>query len=273
MLYLVPTPIGNLSDITLRAIEILKEVSLILCEDTRTSAVLLKKYDIVTKTLPYHKFNEKEELSRWINALKNGESIALISDAGTPGISDPGEILVRECIKENIIVTPLPGPCALISALIGSGLPTLPFQFLGYLPKKDGEKEMTLIHLLLYPGTTIAYESPHRIIKTLKTIDRLAPEREVVVARELSKKFETFHRGIAKDVITQLPEKGEMALLISPPSKEQLTHFGTLSPEEIVNYLSQTFNLSIKEAIKITSSIHPIGKRELYQLMINKEHI
>ncbi len=224
MLYLVATPIGNLGDLTYRAVELLKEVDLILCEDTRHSRRLLDRYEIARPLSSYHKFNIREREEKILLALEEGKKIALISDAGTPGINDPGADLVSACCERGIAVTHLPGPCAAINALVVSGLPTDRFQFLGFLPKKSGQRERMLKEALAYPGTTIFYESPHRIAKTLKQLDTLEPRAQVVMARELTKKFEEVRRGSPSDLHasceTKKP-KGEIVLLIGPLATEK----------------------------------------------------
>src|SRR5690606_26696503 len=190
MLYLVPTPIGNLEDFTFRAVRILKEVDLILAEDTRTSGVLCKHYDIRTPVASYHAFNEHKVLSNLVDRLQSGAQMALITDAGTPGISDPGFLLVRACVEAEIQVSCLPGPVAFIPALVSSGLPCDKFYFEGFLPHKKG-RQSRWKHLCELPHTFILYESPHRLIKCLEEIIQYCGgNRNVCVGRELTKKFE-----------------------------------------------------------------------------------
>jgi 16S rRNA (cytidine1402-2'-O)-methyltransferase len=217
MLFLIATPIGNLGDLSFRAIETLKRCDYLLCEDTRHTRHLLDHYQLKLPLRSFHLFNEASKEERIIADLKQGRIIALLSDAGTPGISDPGERLVKRCCLEEITVVPIPGACALITALSASGLPTQRFQFLGFLPRKRGKLISLLKELLEYPGTTLCYESPYRLKETLKRVAELDPERECVVARELTKKFETFHRGSATslyDHFSQTKPKGEIVLLI-----------------------------------------------------------
>jgi len=219
MLYLVPTPIGNLEDITFRAVNTLKSVSLILAEDTRVSRKLLQRYEIDTALSSYHTHNEHHRLESFIAKLKNGEDIALVSDAGSPGISDPGFLLVRAAIKENIEITSLPGPTALIPAIVMSGIPCDRFHFEGFLPHKKG-KQTRLKYLLSLENPFILYESPYRIVKTLKKIKELSVnQREVSVAREISKIHEENIRGTLDEVITELESrpsiKGEIVLVVS----------------------------------------------------------
>lgn len=210
MLYVVPTPIGNLEDFTFRAIQVLKEVDLILVEDTRVSKKLLDKYDIEGTLESFHNHNEHSKLSSVIQKLSNGHKIALISDAGTPGISDPGFLLVREAIKENIEVSCLPGPTAVIPALVMSGLPYDKFFFEGFLPHKKGKK--TRLEFLLNLNSTFCfYESPHRIIKSLKMILELDPhDRPCCVVREISKIHEECLRGTVSEVISMLESKASV---------------------------------------------------------------
>lgn len=268
MLYLVATPIGNLSDITLRAIEVLKGCDYILCEDTRHSAYLLKHYTIVKPLKSYHKFNEASKLEAVIEDLKDGKTICLISDAGTPAIADPGELIVKHCIAANIPVQAIPGPCAAIQAMSCSGFPAAPFQFWGFLKRKENELKKELLAILSYQGTTICYETPHRLIKTLTLLQTLAPERALVVGRELTKKFEEFIRGTAQQLLTHwqsAPPKGEIVLLIGPPAEESNKDWENLTAEEHVQWVEETYQLRRKEAIKLVAELRGIPKRELYQ--------
>ncbi len=216
-LYLVPTPIGNLEDITLRALRILKEVSLILAEDTRTTGKLLKHYDIQNKLQAYHIHNEHKALERIIQRLVDGEDMALVSDAGTPSISDPGFLLVRECMKNGIPVETLPGATAFVPALVNSGFPSDRFFFEGFLPHKKG-RQGRLKELALLPQTLIIYESPHRLMKTLEQlIEFLGPERPVSVSRELTKIHEETIRGTLAEVHDFYKDKtvkGEIVIVV-----------------------------------------------------------
>ena len=216
-LYIVPTPIGNLDDMTLRAIRVLKEVDLILAEDTRTSQKLLKHYNISNKLYPYHQFNEHKVVNKLTERLLTGEIMAVITDAGTPGISDPGYLLVRECIKKNIDVECLPGATAFIPALVNSGLPTDKFFFEGFLPHKKG-RESRLKYLSDIPYTIVLYESPHRLVKTLEQLSQhFNPERKVSVSREISKLHEETIRGTLAEVETHFKNKsikGEIVIVI-----------------------------------------------------------
>jgi len=216
-LFLVPTPIGNLEDITLRAIRILKEVSLILAEDTRNSAVLLKHYNINTKMLSHHQFNEHKTLNSIIQRLQTGESIALISDAGTPAISDPGFLLVRECIKNNIPVECLPGATAFVPALVNSGISCDRFFFEGFLPVKKG-RQTRLKWLASIDTSIVIYESPHRLIKTLEQLaEYLGENRQTSISREISKVYEENVRGTLTELINHFKNrqvKGEFVIIV-----------------------------------------------------------
>ncbi len=217
MLYIVPTPIGNLKDITLRALEVLRYVDLILAEDTRVSGNLLRHYEISKPLLSYHDHNEHQILKNVIEKLKSGMNIALVSDAGTPLISDPGFLLVRECMKNEIQVVPLPGASALTSALSASGLPTDKFHFEGFLPHKKGRNKRWEF-LQTYPGTLIFYESPHRLLKLLNEIqEHLGAETLVTVAKEISKIYEEFRHDNISEIIRQYDDytklKGEYVVL------------------------------------------------------------
>ena len=217
-LFLVPTPIGNLKDITLRAIDVLKEVDLILAEDTRTSGKLLKHYDIVTPMQSHHMHNEHKIVKALIEKLKSGLSIAVISDAGTPAISDPGFLLVRACVEVGIEIETLPGATAFVPALVNSGLPNDKFVFEGFLPVKKGRQ--TRLNLLAEETRTmIFYESPHKLIKTLRHFcDYFGEDRQVSVSRELTKLYEETIRGTAKEVFehyTIKPPKGEIVIIVA----------------------------------------------------------
>lgn len=216
-LYLIPTPIGNLGDITLRSLEILKTVNLILCEDTRTSGFLLKHYNISKPLQSFHNFNEHKILQSLIYRMKQGEIMALISDAGTPGISDPGFLISRACLQEDLKIECLPGATAFVPALIKSGLPTDRFVFEGFLPHKKGRQTM-LKKLALEERTMIFYESPHRLVKSLEQFKEFFGEdRSASVSRELSKKFEETKNGTLTELVTYFKSKdvkGEIVIVV-----------------------------------------------------------
>lgn len=223
ILYIVPTPIGNLKDMTYRAVEILSSVSLILAEDTRQTSKLLQHYNIEKQMHSHHKFNEHQTTENILNRLRSGEDLALVSDGGTPAISDPGFFLARACIEAGIEIQTLPGAVAFVPALVNSGLATDKFVFEGFLPHKKGRK--TRLEILAEdPRTVVFYESPHRILKTLEQIDAIfGSERKVSISRELTKKFEETVRGTAKELIayyTNKPPKGEIVLVVDGKVKE-----------------------------------------------------
>ena len=221
VIYIIPTPIGNLEDITLRAIRILKESDLILVEDSRITGKLLNHFDITTKMMTYHAFNEHKKKDLIIDKIHAGLKISLVSDAGTPSISDPGFLLIRECIKNNITITCLPGPTACITALVKSGLPCEKFQFEGFLPVKKKRKQM-LNKIANNENTTVIYESPHRILKTLNDLKELCGERDIAVIKELSKVYETAYRGTIQEIINQVSNstlKGEFVIVIDGKKK------------------------------------------------------
>lgn len=216
-LYVVPTPVGNLEDITFRAIRVLKEADLILAEDTRTSGILLKHYDIKNPMQSHHKFNEHQTVEHIVTRIKSGETIALISDAGTPGISDPGFLIVRECVRNGIEVQCLPGATAFVPAIVSSGLPNERFCFEGFLPQKKGR--MTRLNSLAEEKRTmIFYESPYRLVKTLTQFSEIfGPERPVSVCREISKVHEESVRGTLAEVIQHFTEnepRGEIVIVL-----------------------------------------------------------
>ncbi|HTB51266.1 MAG TPA: 16S rRNA (cytidine(1402)-2'-O)-methyltransferase [Ferruginibacter sp.] len=217
MLYLVPTPIGNLADITFRAIDVLKNVDLILAEDTRTSSVLLQHYQIQKPITPYHQHNEHKIIAHLTDQLQGGKTMALLTDAGTPGISDPAFLLVRECIKKNVIVECLPGATAFVPALVNSGLPINSFCFEGFLPLKKG-RQTFLKRMAEEERTMIFYESPMRLVKTLNNfVEYFGAERQCCVSRELTKKFEENKRGSLQEVhdhFNAKPVKGEIVIVV-----------------------------------------------------------
>jgi len=217
-LYLVATPIGNLEDITLRALRTLKECDLVAAEDTRRTGQLLKHFGISKPQLSYFQFNEARRSEQILERLQRGEKIALVTDAGSPGISDPGERVVKAVIAAGLRVEAVPGPCALVAALTASGLPTDEFHFIGFLPHKSGQRRNKLESLKGIEATLVLYESPYRIEKLLGELQEVFPERQVVLARELTKKFEEFLRGTSAELaerLKQKPARGEYVVLIS----------------------------------------------------------
>lgn len=223
ILYVVPTPVGNLEDMTFRAVRVLKEADFILAEDTRTSSVLLQHYDIHAELLSHHKFNEHETVQQVVRRLVEGETAAVISDAGTPGISDPGFLLVRECVKSGVEVQTLPGATAFVPALVSSGLPCDKFCFEGFLPQKKG-RQSRLEVLRDEPRSIVFYESPRRLVKTLQQfVEVFGEERQVSVAREISKVHEEHVRGTLKEVLTHFEHTeplGEIVIILAGKSDE-----------------------------------------------------
>lgn len=217
-LYLVATPIGNLEDITLRALRVLRDCDLVAAEDTRRTGRLLRCYEISKPMVSYHRFNEARRSSQILERLRAGGTVALVTDAGSPGISDPGERVVRAVLAAGLRVEPVPGPCALVAALTASGLPTAEFHFVGFLPPKAGARRRELTRLLALPGTLVLYESPHRIERLLSELTELAPERRVIVARELTKKFEERLEGRPAELLALSRTRrlrGEFVVLIA----------------------------------------------------------
>ncbi len=218
MLFVVATPIGNLGDITLRAVEALKSADVIAAEDTRHSGLLLKHLEIKKPFVSYHEHNEAARATELVERLGRGENVALITDAGTPGLSDPGLRLIRECIKRELPFTIMPGASSILTALLGSGFSTDKFSFRGFLPVKSGRRERELRAATERDETTIFFESPYRLTKTLAACIDIIPERQLCVARELTKKFEEFRRGAAGELLAYYqahPPKGEIVLVIS----------------------------------------------------------
>lgn len=221
-LYLVPTPVGNLEDITLRALRILKEVNFILAEDTRVTGKLLKHFEIDTTMRSYHDHNKEKVTAGYIEQLVDGESFALVTDAGTPGIADPAFYITREAIKKGLTVVPLPGATAFVPALIASGLPSDRFIFENFLPPKASKRKRFFEEMQEEKRTVIFYESPHRILKVLKEFHEVLPQVELVLAREISKMYEEFLRGTAEEILQHYSErkpKGEMVVLFNAHQK------------------------------------------------------
>jgi len=223
-LYIVSTPIGNLADISYRAIHILNNVDLIAAEDTRVTSRLLNFYEIKTKSIPYHSYNQKNQTPKLINKLKNNKTIALVSDAGTPGISDPAYELVRNCVQEKIKIIPIPGASAMLAALVVSGLPTNRFVFEGFLPLKKG-RQTRLTELKDEKRTLVFYESPHRVLKTVTQFLEFFGNRQCQMGREITKKFEEFFRGSLEELISYLESKkikGEIVLIVEGNSDKKV---------------------------------------------------
>lgn len=265
-LYLVPTPIGNLEDITIRAKRILQEADYIAAEDTRTSGILLEKIGVHNHMLSFHKYNSKERAPELVKLMQDGAVIAEISDAGMPVISDPGFVLVQECIKNDIPVVPLPGASAFTTALIASGFDAQPFTYYGFLPRKAGEQKPYFVQMEQAHGTSIFYEAPHRLVKTLSNMATVfTPEREIVAARELTKIHEEFIRGTVQEVSQYFSEnqpRGEFVILVSPNTEET----EQLSWPELIELVDERVDQgeSKKSAIKEVAQANQVSKNELY---------
>lgn len=268
VLYVVATPIGNLEDITLRALRTLKEVDLIAAEDTRHTRILLDHHGIRTPQVSHHEHNEKSQAPRLVERLKQGESIALVSDAGTPAIADPGYRLVVEALRAGIRVIPIPGAAALVAALSAGGLPTDRFVFEGFLPAKNGERESRLEALRDESRTAVFYEAPHRLKDSLAAMRRILGNRDIVVARELSKLHEEFLRGTIDEVAEKLAErevKGEITLLVRGAIRGELISKDQLT-EEIRQLLEQ--GASVKQLSEELAERYRVPRRQVYQLAL-----
>lgn len=265
-LYLVGTPIGNLEDMTFRAVRILKEVDFIAAEDTRHSKKLLDHFEISTQMISYHEHNEKECSEKIIQKLFSGKSVALITDAGTPCISDPGEVLVQKCIENKIKIEWVPGPCALIGALAVSGLDTSTFMFIGFLSASSHQRKKQLLELSIEKRALIFYESTHRIQEFLEDAKICLGDRKICVARELTKQFETLWYGTISAVIDESKTavlKGEFTVVIDGASEK--INWDHLSFEEHLEKLILEIGLSKKEAMILLAHIRGISKREIYK--------
>ncbi len=267
-LYLVATPIGNLEDITLRAIRILKEVDLIAAEDTRQTLKLLNHLEITKPLISYHRHNEDVKKDILIEKLKNGENIAIVTDAGTPAISDPGEEIVKEAIENEINVIPIPGACALINALIASGLDTKEFSFYAFLPINKKLKKNKFEEIKRDGKTVIIYEAPHRLVETLKEILKNLGDRNIVVAKELTKIHESFIRGKVTQVLDNIKEpKGEYIILIEGIKLEEENELNNLTLEEHYKFYEDK-GLDKKEIIKKIAKDRDVNKNEIYKHFI-----
>lgn len=271
-LYLVATPIGNLEDITFRALRILKEVDLIAAEDTRNTLKLLNHYEITKPLISYHRHNEEIKKDNLIDKLKNGENIAIVTDAGTPGISDPGEVIVKEAIENNIEVISIPGACAAINALICSGLDTKEFVFLGFLPINKKLRKIKLEEIKNENKTLILYEAPHKMKETLQDLKSILDNRKVVLARELTKIHEEFIRGNIDEVISKSENiKGEMILIIEGCEKvEKESELNNLSLDEHYNFYERQ-GLDKKEIIKKIAKDRGKNKNDIYMLFLERK--
>lgn len=271
-LYLVPTPIGNLADITERAVEVLKEADIIACEDTRHTRILLEHLGIAGHVVSYHEHNKKEAGPKLISCLQEGKSVAQVSDAGMPVISDPGADLVRLAIEAAVPVVPLPGPNAALTALIASSLDARQFAFIGFLPKITAKRKKLLQDMGHVPVTLIFYEAPHRIKETMDTLIKFLGDRKAVTARELTKKFETFERGTLSSLRSHMDEedpRGEYVILVEGwnEAMEEETGKETTWQEEALK-LAET--LPLKEAARQAAGKYNLSRREVYQFLLKK---
>ncbi len=269
-LFLVGTPIGNLEDITLRAIRTLGEVDVVACEDTRHTQVLLDHFQITTPTISYHEHNELTRAPELILRLEEGEHIALVSDAGMPGISDPGHRLVALCIRHEIEVQPVPGPSAFLASLAAGGLSTQSFRFAGFLPPKKGQRRKELETLKDLADTLVFYEAPHRILETLEDIAETLGDRLVVVAREVTKIHEEFLRGTCRQVLEELSRrdrvKGEITLIVDRPHPEDAHAVAATKPlRQRVEELMKQKSLRKMDALKFAAKERGISKRQAYE--------
>ena len=269
-LYIVATPIGNLEDITLRALRILKEVDLIAAEDTRQTLKLLNHFEITKPLISYHRHNEEIKSNILIEKLLNGENIALVSDAGTPGICDPGEEIIKKAIEENIEVIPIPGACAMINALIASGLNTNEFNFLGFLPLNKKLRKEKLEEIKKSQKTIILYEAPHKMKSTLEDLKDILQNRKIVLARELTKIYEEFIRKDINELLEGIDKlKGEMILIIegAPMENNSNNDLNELSLDEHYKYYEKQ-GLEKKEIIKKIAKDRNVNKNEIYMKFI-----
>lgn len=275
-LYLVPTPIGNLKDITLRALEVLKMVDVVACEDTRQSLKLLNHFNIKKTLISYHKHNENGKSEDIIEMLKEGKNIAIVSDAGTPGISDPGEVIVKKCIEENIDFEVLTGATAITTALVYSGLDTTKFIFRGFLPRENKDRKPIIDDLVNRTETLVFYEAPHRILNTLEFLYENLGDRKIAICRELTKMYEDIIRMTLGEAIKYYKEnspRGEYVLVLEGKSLEELqeeerSKWNSLSVEEhIKTYIEEGF--SKKDAIKKVAKDREMPKSEVYKYSIN----
>ena len=272
-LYIVPTPIGNLEDLTFRAVRVLKEVDLIAAEDTRHTQVLLDHYGIRTPVTSYHEHNERSKAHALVEQLRGGTSIALLCDAGTPIVSDPGYRLVIESIRVGVQVIPLPGPSAVIAALSAAGLPTDRFGFEGFLPAKKSERRSTLESLKEDTRTLIFYEAPHRLKETLADMADIFGNREIAIAREISKVHEEFLRGAIREILDRLEQqnvRGEITLVV-----QGATTRAPIPEEKVINEIRQLAEngVRVKEISELVGARHGISKREIYRLALQVKNL
>jgi 16S rRNA (cytidine1402-2'-O)-methyltransferase len=276
-LYIVSTPLGNLEDITLRALRVLKSASVIACEDTRQTRKLLEHYGISAQTVSYHEHNELTRAAELVKQIEEGAAVALVSDAGTPGISDPGYRLITFCVRHHVKIIPIPGAAAFVAALVASGLPTDSFRFSGFLSPRSGARRTELEEIAASPRTQVYYEAPHRILETLADIVAvLGPQRRVVIAREVTKMHEEFLRGPAAQVLEELRTRsggvrGEITLLIAHAEPEELAAAAAtvaLKKKDAsvrLNEIMESQQLDEKSALKVLAKEMNVSKSEAYR--------
>lgn len=269
-LYICPTPIGNLDDITLRVLKTLESVDLLAAEDTRHTMKLLNHFEIKKKLFSYHEHNKMTAGPQLIEIILSGKDVALVSDAGMPGISDPGENLVKLAIESNIIVEALPGASAVITALAASGLSTRRFFFEGFLDRNKKNKRERLKFLKNMQETIVFYESPHRLLETLKEMEKILGNRRVVLAREITKKFEEYHRSTLEEAWRYFKEKGikgEFVLMVEGSDELEEIHYETTIEEDLKSFIAQ--GMTKKDAIALVADQRNISRKEVYQVAIN----
>ena len=271
LLYLCPTPLGNLEDVTLRVLRILREADIIAAEDTRHTRKLLSRYDIHTPLVSYHEHNKTKKTDTILEWLQNGKTVALVSDAGTPAIADPGEELVRAAISHDISVISLPGPVAAVTALCASGLPVAPFVFYGFLPQRGKEKKEALARILAEDKTVVFYEAPHRLVKTLAALLADDEERQIVVARELTKIHEEYHRGSIKELheaFTRTEPRGECTVILG--ARRTILDADRDDPLELAEkFLASGY--STRQAAREVAGLTGFSRNEIYRRIIEKE--
>jgi len=275
-LYLVGTPIGNLEDITLRALRILKEVDQIACEDTRHTQKLLARYDIHKQLVSFHEYNEGKRAAELAAAMQQGATVALVSDAGTPLVSDPGHFLVKLCLENGIPVVPIPGPSALLASLSGSGMTTDEFLFVGFLPARSGERRRALERLRIEERTIILYEAPHRVTECLADALEILGNRPACLAREVTKVHEEFLRGKLSGILASLSGhsvRGEITLILGPPSAAESRehHNSSRSLAARVEELMHQAKLDRKEALKLAAKEHGLTRRAAYRQLVGAQ--
>lgn len=272
-LYIVATPIGNLEDITLRALRILREVDLIACEDTRQTLKLLRHYGLVKPLLSYHEHNQRKRTGQLIARLKEGQNIALVSDAGTPLLSDPGDVLLREAIAHGIPVVPVPGPSAITTALMGAGLAVDRFLFVGFLPARRSHRRAELEKLKALPYTLVFFEAPHRLRGTLADIREILGSRPAVLAREMTKVHETFERASLDELAERVaasPVRGEIVLLVAG-AEESSASVSAATLAEHVRALREATGLDTKRAVKQVAEHYGVSQRVVYRAYVSSQ--